>query len=83
MKITLSNAAPSQIETECLVIPVVDVSENNNGDKSAKPEPQLQTGDKAVIAAAADLIASGEVTGKALETTCCTNPLVSRPSVCC
>jgi leucyl aminopeptidase len=68
MKITISTAAPSQIETECLVVPVVDAStESKNGDKP-KPQPQLQTGDKAVNDAAADLIASGEVTGKLLET---------------
>ena len=42
--------------------------ENNNGDKSEKPNPQIQTDDKAVLDAAADLIASGEVTGKMLET---------------
>src|SRR5271165_3056047 len=69
MKTTLTTTPPSQIETECLVIPVLDTAENNNGDKSAKPEPRLQTGDKAVLAAVADLFASGEVTGKMLETT--------------
>ncbi len=67
MKITISTAAPSQIETECLVVPVVDTAASNNGDKP-KPAPQLQTADKAVNDAAADLIASGEVTGKMLET---------------
>ena len=67
MKTTLHNGVPSQVETECLVVPVLDTAENGNGDKSAKPEPRLQTGDKAVVAAAADLIASGEVTGKMLE----------------
>ncbi len=78
MKITISTAAPSQIETECLVVAVVDAApdsksdapknESKPGDKP-KPAPQLQTDDKAVNAAAADLIASGEVTGKLLETT--------------
>jgi leucyl aminopeptidase len=69
MKITISTAAPSQIETECLVVPVLDASTaSKNGDKP-KPSPKLQTDDKAVNAAAADLIASGEVTGKLLETT--------------
>ena len=34
-----------------------------------KPKPQILTDDAAVLAAAADLIASGEVTGKALEVT--------------
>jgi leucyl aminopeptidase len=69
MKTTLNTTPPSQIETECLVVPVLDAAESKNGDKTAKPEPRLQTADKAVVAAAADLIASGEVTGKMLETT--------------
>ncbi len=79
MKITISTANPSQIETECLVVAVVDAaaepkSESKPGDKP-KAAPQLQTDDKAVSAAAADLIASGEVTGKMLETT-----LLHKPS---
>src|SRR5215467_10415618 len=69
MKTTLNTAAPSQIETECLVVAVLDTAEaGNNGDKP-KPQPQVQSADKAVTDAAADLIASGEVTGKLLETT--------------
>jgi leucyl aminopeptidase len=68
MKTTLHTAPPSQFETECLVVPVLDAAENDNGEKSDKHNPQLQADDKAVLAAAADLIASGEVTGKMLET---------------
>ena len=69
MKTVLNTAAPSQIETECLVIAVTDAAENhNNGDKSDKHDPQIQTDDRAVQNAAADLVASGEVTGKMLET---------------
>ncbi len=67
MKTSLHTGAPSQFETECLVVPVLDAAENNNGDKSDKHNPQVQTDDKAVLDAAADLIASGEVTGKMLE----------------
>ena len=48
---------------------VLDAAENNNGDQADKHNPQIQTDDKAVLEAAADLIASGEVTGKMLETT--------------
>ncbi|MGD0932603.1 MAG: M17 family peptidase N-terminal domain-containing protein, partial [Candidatus Korobacteraceae bacterium] len=70
MNTTLTTAPPSQIETECLVVAVLDAAEaTNNGDKSDKHDPKLQTDDKAVLAAAAGLIASGEVTGKAMETT--------------
>ena len=68
MKTTLYTGLPSQLETECLVVPVLDAAENHNGDQSDKHDPRIQTSDKAVIAAAADLIASGEVTGKMLET---------------
>src|ERR1700733_625165 len=69
MKTVLNTAAPSQIETECLVIAVTDAAENsNNGDKSDKHDPQIQPDDRTVRDAAADLIASGEVTGKMLET---------------
>jgi leucyl aminopeptidase len=68
MKTTLNTGIPSQIETECLVVAVTDAAENNNsGDKSEKHSPQIQTDDRAVQDAAADLIASGEVTGKMLE----------------
>ncbi len=70
MKTTLHTGTPSQLETECLVVAVVDAAENNdNGDKSDKHDPKIQSDDKAVLSAAADLIASGEVTGKTLETT--------------
>jgi len=79
MKTTLNTASPSQIETECLVVPVLDTADSKNGDKAAKPEPRLQTADKAVIAAAADLIASAEVTGKMLETTLLHKPVGLKP----
>ena len=71
MKTTLNTNPASQIETECLVVAVTDAAENNsnNGSKTEKHEPKIKTDDKAVLAAAADLIASGEVTGKPLETT--------------
>ena len=67
MKTILHIGTPSQFETECLVVPVLDTAENSNGDKSTKHNPQIQTEDKAVLDAAADLIAAGEVTGKMLE----------------
>ncbi len=71
MKPTLHTGAPAQLETECLVVAVLDAAENNtnNGDKSDQHDPRIQTDDKTVLDAAADLMASGEVTGKMLETT--------------
>ncbi|MGH9532830.1 MAG: leucyl aminopeptidase [Terriglobales bacterium] len=68
MKTSLSLNAPSEIETECLAVAVLD-----QGDKD-KPAPVVQTSDNAVAAAAADVIASGEVTGKPLE-----SAIVHRP----
>ena len=61
MKISLATSTPSQLETECLAVTVIDT-----GDK--KPAPGVLSSDTAVVAAAADLIASGEVTGKIFET---------------
>ncbi len=61
MKTTLSFIAPSEIETECLAVAVLDQGEKD------KPAPVVQSADKAVQAAAADVIASGEVTGKPAE----------------
>src|SRR5271166_2951225 len=69
MNIRLATATPSQLETECLVVAVVDSSEKSANGANDKPQPQLLTDDSVVLSAAADLIASGEVTGKALETT--------------
>src|SRR6516225_3630141 len=68
MKITLSTSAPSQLETECLVVAVVDAAEKSNGAND-KPVPKLLTDDAALRNAAADLLSSGEVTGKAMEST--------------
>src|SRR5208282_2883516 len=79
MKTTLNTASPSQLGTECLVVAVLDAAENDNSSKSDKHTPQLQTSDKAVIAAAADLIASGEVTGKMMETTLLHKPAGLKP----
>src|SRR5579862_2772694 len=68
MKATVHTGVPSQIETECLVVPVLDAAAGKDGDNSKKHNPNLQPDNKAGVAAAAELIASGEVTGKMLET---------------
>jgi leucyl aminopeptidase len=68
MKTTLSFAKPSEVETECLAVVVLD-----HGEKD-KPAPTLLTTDEALKNAAADLAASGEVSGKIFETV-----LVHRP----
>src|SRR5436190_13106292 len=61
MKIALSTTAPSQIDTECLVVPVLD-----KGDKD--PVAEVQSPDAAVRKAAEELIGSKELTGKLFET---------------
>ena len=68
MKTEISFSAPSQVETECLVAVVLDSSANG------KPTPSLQSSDKAVGAAAGEVLASGEATGRIFETT-----MVHRP----
>ncbi len=69
MNTNLSSNAPSQVETDCLVAVVLD-----QGDKD-KSAAVVDCGDAPVREAAKDVIASGEVTGKAFETT-----LLHRPA---
>jgi leucyl aminopeptidase len=68
MKITISLTSPAEVETESLVALVLDHSVPDTNQKDKKPDLKLSTGDAAVQAVAADLLASGEVTGKPLET---------------
>ena len=79
MKTNLSLSNPAEVETECLVVIVLDRAEKNRGDKERpdkdKPQVSIETADAAVKDAAADVIAGGEVTGKAFETT-----LLHRPA---
>src|ERR1019366_7086030 len=70
----LSSSVPSQLETDCLVVVVLDQSEKDRSEKD-KPAPSLECSDAVVREAAQDVIASGEVTGKILETT-----LLHRPA---
>ncbi len=68
MKTNLVISAPSAVETECLVAVVLD-----RGEKD-KPEVIVSGAEKAVQEAAAEVIASGEATGKMLETTLLHHP---------
>jgi len=75
MKTTISLSTPSQLETEALVVIVLDHAEKkandttakNNADNS-KPQLKVESSDSPISAVAADLLASGEVTGKPFET---------------
>src|SRR5439155_24870570 len=61
MKTSLSFAKPAEIETDCLALCVLDQGEKD------KNVPKLMGADKAIEAAAANLVSSGEVTGKIFE----------------
>jgi leucyl aminopeptidase len=61
MNTTLSPSTPSELQTECLVAVAVD-----RGEKE-KPDVRVLSGDKIVQEAAAEVIATGEITGKPLE----------------
>ena len=74
MKTTISLSTPAQLETESLVAVVLDHSEKDQSvaaqsakNKDAKPQLKLATGDAAVQSVAAELLASGEVSGKPFE----------------
>ena len=73
MKTNLSSSTPSQLETDCLVVVVLDRTEKDTSGKG-KPAPSIECNDAAVGAAASEVIASGEVTAKQFETTLLHNP---------
>ena len=61
MKLVLSTSSPSQLETECLVVSVLDQGDAKN------PAPVVQTSDSTLLALAKPLIENKELTGKAFE----------------
>jgi leucyl aminopeptidase len=71
MKTTISLSTPSQLETEALVAIVLDHAEKNPAqaqkDKNDKPQLKVETTDPSVKPSTADLLASGELTGKPFE----------------
>ena len=68
MNTNISVSTPSQVETEALVAVVLDQSEPSAKDKDKKPSLKVATADSAVQSVAAELLASGELTGKPFET---------------
>ena len=68
MKTTISLSTPAELETESLVAVVLDHAEAASQEKDRKPQLKVATSDAAVQAATADLLASGELTGKPFET---------------
>jgi leucyl aminopeptidase len=74
MNTNLSSSVPSQLETDCLVVVVLDRSEKDQNKKD-KLAVTVESSDAAVREAAKDVISSSEVTGKTFETT-----LLHRPA---
>ena len=77
MKTTISLSAPAQLETESLVAVVLDHSDKDHSEKDhshlrrqerRQAATSVDSDDAAVQSAAADLLASGELTGKPFET---------------
>src|SRR5579859_5525100 len=68
MKTTISLSKPAEVETESLVAVVLDHSNAPATDKNKKPELKVASSDPAIQSCAADLLDSGEVSGKPLET---------------
>src|SRR3984885_15092234 len=70
MKTTVSLSTPAELESEALVAGVLDPAAPpaNKNEKNKKPQLKVATADSAVQSVAADLLASGEVAGKSLET---------------
>jgi leucyl aminopeptidase len=68
MKTTIALSAPAEVETEALVAVVLDHAESAPKQKDRKPQLKVATADAAVQSLASDLLASGEVSGKAFET---------------
>src|ERR1043165_4621480 len=76
MDTRLIAANPAEVDTECLVVFARDHSVKSQGSNSQggdgknkeKPEPRLAVKDAALEKAVADLVSSGEITGKAFET---------------
>jgi leucyl aminopeptidase len=65
MKTTLSLSPAAELQTECLVAVVLDRSEKDRAAKD-KTDPYVSA-DKSIQQAAADLLSSGDITGKTFE----------------
>jgi leucyl aminopeptidase len=68
MKTKISLSTPAEVETESLVCVVLDQSTSGSTDKTNKPELKVASGDAGLQSASADLLGSGELSGKPLET---------------
>src|SRR5437764_7744944 len=68
MKTTIALSAAADVETESLGAVVLDQATPSSGDTNKKPELRIAAADPALQSVAADLLSSGEVSGKPFET---------------
>src|SRR3954453_5479139 len=68
MKPTISLSSPAQVETDALVVVVLDESNSSANEKDKKSTLKVSTSDAVVSSATAELLASGEVSAKMFET---------------
>src|SRR5215831_18620778 len=76
MKTTISLSTPAELEAESLVAVVLDHAEPTPNEKDKKSQLKVAAADPAVQSVAADLLASGEVTGKPFETNLMHKPAI-------
>src|SRR6478672_13253462 len=70
MDTRLIAASPAEVETECLVTFTLDHASKDSASKgdNQKSDPRITVKDAGLEKAVAELVSSGEVTGKAFET---------------
>jgi leucyl aminopeptidase len=68
MKTNLSLSAPAELDTEALVVVILDQTEKDRSEKD-NPQVAVESSDAAVKEAAAEVLNSGEATAKPLEIT--------------
>jgi len=73
MKTNLSLSNPTEVETDCVVVLVLDRTEKKT-QENGKPQLTLESDAQAIKDAAAEAISSGEISGKMFETTLLHHP---------
>ena len=74
MNTNLSSTVPSQLETECLVVVVLDPKRKKSPAKKTSPRPRSNAPTPPCAKRPRNVISSGEVTGKSFETTLLHHP---------
>ena len=83
MKITLSSSTPSQFETECLVVAVVDAAEKSENGAADKPSHRSSPTIPPSLPLLPTSLAPAKSPAKRWRLRSCTSPPDSRRSACC